>query len=259
MNWLASRVRLRVRTLLEVLDLGFIFVSANHRTYLRLASWLLLPAFALSAAGQALRLPWPLLWLLAIVLGKVVEGAFTIAAGQLLFSENVPPQLVLAAFRKRLFPYCGTCLQSAVLLALTSIVVVPLPFVAAMLLFAGEFCLLEGASPGEGRTRGGRLTKGYTGRAVALAAALALGHVGFVLFAELLGDGLVGTVLQLGRPFGHIYEDGGSSYALAGFFAAIPYLTAIRFIGYIDLRTRQEGWDIQLRFTALLRHAAEAA
>jgi hypothetical protein len=259
MNWLAARVRLRVRTFFEVLDLGFIFVSANHRTYLRLAAWLLLPAFALCAGAQALHLPWPLLWLLAITLGKVVEGAFIVAAGQLLFSENVPPKAVMAAFGQRFFPYLGASLQSALLLAVTGLVVLPLPFMAAMMLFNGEFCLLERASPNEGRARGARLTKGYSGRAFALAAAIAAGRLGFVLVAELLGQGLVATVLQLGRPIGELFEDGGSSYALAGYFAAIPWLAAIRFIGYIDLRTRQEGWDIQLRFSALLQHAAEAA
>lgn len=259
MNWLAARVRLRIRTFFEVLDLGFVFVAASFRTYLRLAAWVLLPAFAVCAAAQAARLPWPLIWVLALVLGKVVEGVFIVAAGQLLFSENVPLKAVVAGWGRRFFSYVGACLQSALLLAVTGIVVFPLPFMAATVLFSGEFCLLEGASPNEGRARGGRLTKGYSGRAVALAASLVAGHAAFVLFAELLGQGLVSTVLQMGRPLGQLVEDGGSSYALFGFFAAIPWLAAIRFIGYIDLRTRQEGWDIQLRFAALLQHAAEAA
>jgi hypothetical protein len=36
-----------------------------------------------------------------------------------------------------------------------------------------------------------------------------------------------------------------------GFHAAIPYLAVARFLGYVDHRTRGDGWDIQLRFMAL--------
>jgi hypothetical protein len=30
----------------------------------------------------------------------------------------------------------------------------------------------------------------------------------------------------------------------------------VRFLGYIDLRTRKEGWDIQLRFMRLVAEQA---
>jgi hypothetical protein len=50
---------------------------------------------------------------------------------------------------------------------------------------------------------------------------------------------------------GSLYDDGGSTFALAGFFASIPYVASTRFLGYVDRRTRREGWDIQVRFAAL--------
>ena len=64
--------------------------------------------------------------------------------------------------------------------------------------------------------------------------------------------GLVDSVLQLGRPFGSLFSDGGSVYALVGFFYGIQYAAIARFLKYVDLRTRKEGWDIQIRFLSLV-------
>ena len=58
-------------------------------------------------------------------------------------------------------------------------------------------------------------------------------------------------ILQLGHPVGDLFSDGGSGFAVAGALLAVPLAAAMRFLGYIDLRTRKEGWDIQLRFVAL--------
>jgi hypothetical protein len=65
-------------------------------------------------------------------------------------------------------------------------------------------------------------------------------------------------LLQLGHPFGALFTDGASAYALAGYFACVPYLATSRFLKYIDIRTRKEGWDIQLKFTAV-QAASESA
>src|SRR5262249_40877626 len=73
----------------------------------------------------------------------------------------------------------------------------------------------------------------------------------FVGVAELIGQGIVEGVLQLGRPFGSLVPDGGSVFALVGFFLSIPYVASARFLKYTDIRTRKEGWDIQLKFTAI--------
>jgi hypothetical protein len=258
MNWLASRVKLRMRTFLEVVDLGFVFVMANRRSYVRLALRFLLLPFAICAICQARQVPWPLIWAIALLLGALIEGPFTVAAGQMLFSRHVPWRAVSKSWWPRFGPYVSVRLRSTVLLALTGLIVLPLPVVMANVLFSGEACLLEGSKAGESLRRGARLAKGQQMRAFGLSLTLALVALGFVLLGEILGQGLVESTLQLGDPLGSL-SDGGSTYALAGFFLAIPFLTAIRFVGYIDLRTRQEGWDIQLRFAALAQLAAERA
>ena len=43
---------------------------------------------------------------------------------------------------------------------------------------------------------------------------------------------------------------------MLGALLCIPVAAAMRFLYYIDLRTRKEGWDIQLRFVALAEQAS---
>jgi hypothetical protein len=74
--------------------------------------------------------------------------------------------------------------------------------------------------------------------------------LGAVVLVDLLGGQLLEFVFQLGRPLGSLFQDGGSAFAILGLLLAVPLSAAMRFLGYIDLRTRSEGWDIQLRFAA---------
>ena len=69
--------------------------------------------------------------------------------------------------------------------------------------------------------------------------------------ADLLGNTLVDLVFEMGRPAGSLWSDGGSGYAVAGALLSSPFVASASFLGYIDQRTRKEGWDIQLRFMAL--------
>ena len=73
---------------------------------------------------------------------------------------------------------------------------------------------------------------------------------------DLLCNAVVGFVLQLGHPTGELFSDGGSGFAVLGALLAVPLAAAVRFLGYVDLRTRKEGWDIQLRFVALAEQSA---
>jgi hypothetical protein len=71
------------------------------------------------------------------------------------------------------------------------------------------------------------------------------------LVGDLLGQVVVNWILQAGRPFGSLWSDGGSIFALAGFFAVLPWIATARFLAYTNIRTRKEGWDIQLKFMAI--------
>src|SRR5262249_52528267 len=91
MNLLDSRVVLRLRTVPDILDLAFrVLFAGNHRLYLRLAAVTLVPALAACLALRYLAdWKWLDVWLFAIGLGSLLQGLFTVAAGQLLFSESV--------------------------------------------------------------------------------------------------------------------------------------------------------------------------
>lgn len=256
MNWLASRVTLRVRTVSEILDLGFVFWAENRRAYAKVALVVLVVPFAICVTMQFLHLPWWQIWTVAIVLGVVVEGAFTSAAGQLLFADSASPRTLLAPFGRRLVPYLWARLFGTLAVLACAVVVIPLPAMVARALFVSEYCLLEGASPAHCLQRGGRLMKTRTLQASVLAVTLVAGRLGFVAASDALGQSLVEFVFQLGRPMGALFEQGGSTYALAGFFFSIPYLSSTRFLAYVDSRTRREGWDIQVRFAALLQRAS---
>jgi hypothetical protein len=161
---------------------------------------------------------------------------------------------VWGRFARRLVPYLGILLVSRLLLGASLLFFPVLPFTAVCLMFVREVVLLEGAPVFGGIGRSFRFVRRQAGASMGLLLATLLAPAALAVGAELLGDGLVAQVLQLGSPFGKMFGEGwqgGSGYALLGFFLSIPVTASARFLKYIDIRTRKEGWDIQLRFTAV--------
>ena len=63
-----------------------------------------------------------------------------------------------------------------------------------------------------------------------------------------------------GKPFSKLFDKGVTPFALAGLFLAAPFTATARFLHYIDTRTRADGWDIQVKFMALVaEHEANKA
>jgi hypothetical protein len=254
MNLSAAAIVLRPRPLSEVLDLASrLTFSVALGLYLRLAAAVLLPSFAACLALRyAAGWSWIGVWLAALALGGVTQGVFTVAVGRLMFSEALGARTALGLFRKRFGAYLGALVASRfILVAAASVFLLGLPFAWPRMLFVHEVSLLESARPLEAVSRASRFVTGRVGEAVATLLALAGTQLAIVFTAEMLGQGIVDQVLQLGRPFGALFADGGSPYALAGFFLSIPYVSTARFLQYIDARTRADGWDVQLRFLAV--------
>jgi hypothetical protein len=254
-NLLAARVVLRPRPLGDVLDLTVPFCLSNWRLIWRLALTSLLPAFALCLYLHFWRRwTWTPTWLLALALGDLLEGLYTTAFGELLFQSSaaVRPGAVWGRFARRLGAYLGGLLVSRLLLAVTVLFVPVTPFAAVHLMFVREVGLLEGATVFGSIGRSYRFVQRQVGSCLGLLLALCIAPVVMVMGAELLGDAVADTLLQLGSPFGQLFKEGGSAYALLGFFLSVPVVAGARFLKYIDVRTRKEGWDIQLRFTAIL-------
>jgi hypothetical protein len=256
-NLLNARVVLRPRSLADVLDLTVPFCLSNWRLLRTLTLTALLPAFALCLylrLGQ--HWSWPHTWLLAVILADFLEGLFTVACGDLMFqpSTAVRAASVWGRYLRRLGFTIGSLIVTRFLLGLCAITMIGIPavpFLAPFLMFVREVGLLEGAQVFAAIGRGYRFVQRQYLSCFGLLVAVALAPVVMGLAAELLGDAIVEKVLQLGSPFGDLFKEWGSAYALLGFFLAVPVVAAARFLKYIDVRTRKEGWDIQLRFTAV--------
>jgi hypothetical protein len=234
-NLLAARISLRPRPLADVLDLALPFCAANRRPLAVLALLTLGPV----AAGAAyLRLragwSWPQVWFAIAWPALLAEGAFTIALGELLFRPpgELRVRTVLGRWARRLLPYAFTRLLRLGMLAASAVLVVALPFAGPPFLFVPEAVLLEGARAGQAFGRSRALAKHRGFPCLGLWLAVMVIPVLGAIVADLLGNAITWKVLL-----------------------GVPVAAAARFLGYTDLRTRKEGWDIQLRFMAA---AAEA-
>lgn len=262
MNLRSARVVLRPRSLADVLDLAVPFVRGGLRPLGALAVLVLGPVAALGAYGR-LRAgwQWPGVWLVVAGAAFLLDGAFTVVLGDLLFRE--PRELAAGAALRRFLTRLPTLFVAVVgrqVVALLSSVLVFLPFVVGPATqFMPEAVLLEGASPRRAWTRSRALARNRMGFCFGLWAATFLLPAAGAVIGDQLGNALVGFVLQLGQPTGDLFSGGGSGFAVLGALVTIPIGTAARFLGYADLRTRKEGWDIQLRFMSLVADAATSS
>ena len=254
MNLLESRVALRPRPMSDLLDLAAPFCFANRRLLLPLA--LLVTAVGGLVAWLCrvkLGWDWDGVWLAVATYDLVTIGVYTQAAGDLLFrrAEDVRVAHVLGRFARRFPSYLVARLTQLLVLAVSAVLLVPLPIFAARSFFVGEAVLLESGAPLASLTRSSRLVLFRSFSCLGLALASLCAPFLFALAAELIGGSLVELVFQMGRPFGALFAGGGSAYAVVGVLLSAPFVAGASFLGYIDRRTRKEGWDIQLRFMAL--------
>jgi hypothetical protein len=143
-------------------------------------------------------------------------------------------------------------------MAASSFMLAPLPFLAARFLFLPEITLLEGSGPLRAYERGSRMSRNRLAHALETSFLLLAIWAAFVLGAEVLGRAVQEDLLSFPAPADTL-SSGGSWFALCGFFAAVPFLATARFLAYIDARTRREAWDVQLRFTELADSPRAAA
>jgi hypothetical protein len=258
-NLAHAGIVIRQRALLEVVDLGFRFAAERGgRLFLRLGALALLPSIAVCFAAWRWLDGHPFwVWTLALGLASPAQAPFTLAAGRLMFSDQVRAREVLSECARRTWPFLAALVWTRFLIALGVVALLLFaPFAWVRGAFVHEVALLEGGSAAEAVSRAARFVQGH-GR---VTFEMLLAHVcllcGAVLVGEALGQGLVQFVLQLGEPFGSLTSDGISLFSLAALFASAPLVATARFLAYVDARTRRDAWDVQVRFMALA--AAEA-
>lgn len=250
-----AAITLRPRTVAEVVDLAFrLTFSIALPLYAKLAALVLLPILAGAVALRyAAGWDWWVVWLFVVFASVVAQGVFTVAAGRLLFSEDLRVREVMGVYLRRLPSYFFALVFGEIFLVVTATIslLVALPFVWPSVVFVHEASLLEGAGPFAAMTRASRFVRGRGVPTFGLLVLLLGGQAGALLIGELLGQSVVDAVLQLGKPLGSLFETGGTPFALAGFLLSVPFVATARFLQYIDTRTRADGWDIQVRFLAV--------
>ena len=262
MNLGAARVALRVRAAADVLDLAAPFCLRNRRLTALLSVVVLGPAFVLCLlARYRLDWPWGAVWSLAVALSLLCEAPFTVAYSDLMFvaPAGVRTRAVLRRALRRLPALAFARFVTTFIHAFALSLVLPALYTGSVFLVVPEAVLLEGAGPFGAISRSGSALRGRVMAGIGILIALVLLPAAGALAGELLGSTVVSMVLQLGEPFGSLFRNGGTPYALAGLFATVPLVAAARFLFYIDLRTRKEGWDIQLRFMEIARAQAPRA
>jgi hypothetical protein len=253
----AARIAVRTRPLLDVFDLAVRFVAVHAWAYAKIAVFVLPPcAVATWMAGTWGN--WWIGWTVAAFLATLAYTPFTLYASRVVFEEGVTVKSVLGQSAAALPKLVGArLLQFLCLGAGLAFFLVPVAWVGATLLYLGEALVLERAKIGQAMSRTQRLSSAAFGDAV-----LGLGLL-FALFAiaALLGDvggrAIIGELVQATAPE-PMWKEGGSLLSVLGFWLFVPFAATVKFLLYLNVRTRSEGWDVQTRFAAIARRSEEA-
>ena len=153
MNLRDARIVLRPRGLSDVLDLALRACVTLHRPlFLRLTALTLVPlALALVGARRLWHVDWAWLWLVALMAAAPLSGLFTIAAGQLLFAEEVRVGDVFRRWLGRL----GGLVSMLVLWRVVAVATTVMYVMTLSRPYLYEAVLLEGAGAGRAWTRAG--------------------------------------------------------------------------------------------------------
>jgi hypothetical protein len=251
---LRARVAFRDRIFLDVMDLALRFIVVHRRLYAKVAAFALVPCIALTL-GAAWAWGWGAGWIVAFVLSLAAQVPFTVLASRLVFQDTASVGSVARASVRELPRIFVMRVMWTVLVAIGTVMAfVPGAWIAALLLYVDEVMILERSPIGPALGRSQRVATSSLGEAFAgVAMVLVVPLVG-VAFTDIAGRALVGELLQFRAP-APLWTEGGSVLAFIGWFGVIPYVTTARFLTYLNLRTRAEGWDIQTRFAAIAARA----
>ena len=258
-----NRIVIRPRSHLDVMDLALRVI----REY----AWPLLVALAIGAVPVMGFNAWlladfadvdfveaefayarymALMLLLVIWEMPLVTAPVTLYLGQALFTDRPQPREVARGFVDSL----GQMLWYQVLLrAFWVPLVFTWVFLFAVWPYLNEVVLLE-RNPMWAREPG-QMTTARRRRAL---------HVGYVadLFARWLASLAIATALFLacwfsiwlaGRMLVNEWELTGATFTVCfplALWLVVGYFTVVRFLGYLDLRIRREGWDVELTLRA---------
>ncbi len=269
-----ARIVLRPRSTDETLDLALAYLRVHFRDFIKLflvlAVLQLVPLAAhffltggLDGHYQGQRLA------AAIVFMGLAERVWTVFASRHLFASDVSVGAALKAVGKKFIPSLLSTLISTLpwlMLAFAVdaedndwIIGFGVLFVTAWFMvwathyYFREVYHLEHLSFVESgkRTRG--LASRRTGRTMGLVLITSFLR-GLFIFSIVAG---VDVVLQLFLQFEIDHSVVNELGVWLGWMLAGPYIATVRLFDYIDARTRREGWDIQVRFSAIAQRSEQ--
>lgn len=253
----SSRVALRDRGFIDVLDLSFRFLREGFSPLAKLTIVVLpLPCLVTWLAGNFGN--WWLGWVVAALLLDLASAPFTALAGQFVFERDPSAKTAL----RRGLGSIPRMIGSNVLLGMGMVAsyfffILPALFLLGATLFVPEVLILERANLLRAWERAMKLAAGGSTDAVAGT----LFRVGILVVAPMLADQVghiaLATIFQVSGP-PTIWQEGGGLLPALGFWLAAPYVAVLRFLLYINVRTRAEGWDIQTEFATLAARSADA-
>jgi hypothetical protein len=255
MDVMRARVELRERPLLDVLDLAVRFCAEHASAYAKLSLVVVLPSFA--ASWLAARLGgWWLGWAVTVALTSFATAPYVVLASRLVFADVVRVREALGVAARATPKLIGLRLVQAMSLAGSALLLgVPWLWVGTIWVFAVEVLVLEQPGLGQAFGRAMRIANAHFGVALLTMLLLGLAPLATAMLADVAGREAMQSVFEV-RPPPSMFQAGGSWMAFAGWWVMVPIVTTARFLVYIDIRTRTEGWDIQTRFAAIAARAA---
>jgi hypothetical protein len=245
-----ARVALRERPLVDVLDLAVRFCASHAGAFARVSLVVVVPAFALSLAAARAG-GWGLGWVVAVALAGLADAPFVALASRLVFTDHVRAREVVRLSARALPGIAAARIAQLVALCACALLSgLPWLWIGPHLFFVVEVLVLERPSVRGALARSARIGKSRFGEAFSALVLLLLVRAAFTAFADLAGREVMTDLLEVKAPES-MFVAGGSWLALAGWWCAVPLLASARFLVYLDVRTRTEGWDIQTRFAAI--------
>jgi hypothetical protein len=256
MDLTRTRVVLRERAVVDVLDLALRFTVRHGRPYARLGL-LVLPPFVAASIAIARTAGPATAWALSLFVATLAGAPFTALASRLVFEDEVR----IARSAREAFRAAPQLLALRVVEVLAgglglAFFTVPGLWFLALTLFDVEATLLERASLRRAIERSASIARRGSGEALVTLVLLFLLHVLVTLATDGGGRAIISALLEAHAPLA-LWDRGWSVLSLVGFWLFVPYAATARFFVYLDMRTRTEGWDIQTRFVAIATRALE--
>jgi hypothetical protein len=256
MTYGRTLIVIRERSFLDLLDLAFVVVRGRPvalglTALAGMAPFAVLNVWLFSANDLTSGLWVPLLLMEA----PWATAPLTIVMGDLMFGVRARPGRI---FKTLVVSFPALFLTQFLIRGVLLLTFIGYVLVPARYPFLDEVLLLERVGPFRALGRSRAICRGFEGELfIRWIGQIILGATFALCFqngAEVLGSVLAGGDLAWEQG---AQLDAGDLLFQAGVWIAIAFFAVVRFLSYIDRRTRLEGWEVELRLRSVGRALEE--